>query len=82
MSSVDFPPVFEDLLDILAEGANSQKLLAFRLSAEKQARLDVLLERNREGQLSDKDAAELDTFEQVEHLVRLLKSRVLQNQRP
>lgn len=78
MSSVENPTVYEDLLDILAEGADLDRLLAFRLPVEKQARLDTLLERNREGQLTDDDAAELDTFEHVEHIVRLLKAHLLQ----
>ena len=78
MSSVENPTAYEDLLDILAEGADLERLLAFRLPAEKQARLDALLDKNREGQLSDGDAAQLDTFEHVEHVVRLLKAHLLQ----
>ena len=78
MSAVENPVVYEDLLEILAEGADLERLLAFRLPAEKQARLDALLEKNREGQLTDEDAAQLDTFEHVEHVVRLLKAHLLQ----
>lgn len=80
MSSVDNPSVYDDLLDILAEGADLQRLLAFRLPDEKQNRLEDLLEKNREGMLGSEDAAELDTFEQVEHVVRLLKAHLLQKQ--
>ena len=80
MSSIEHPSVYDDLLDILAEGATLERLLAFRLPDEKQNRLDDLLEKNREGLLTDQDAAELDTFEQVEHVVRLLKAHLLQKQ--
>ncbi len=45
-----------------------------------QERLDILLEKNREGTLTAEETAELDTFERFEHLVRLLKARVLQKQ--
>ena len=78
MSSIEDPTAYEDLLDILAEGADVERLLAFRLPEEKQARLDALLERNRVGQLTDDEAAELDAVEHVEHVVRLLKAHLLQ----
>ena len=60
MSTIDHPAVYDDLLDLLAESADAQRVLAFRLSDEKQARLDELLEKNREGALTDDEAAELD----------------------
>lgn len=78
MSLLDRPAVYDDLLDVLAESANAERLLAFRLSEPLQARLDVLLEKNREGTLTHEEMAELDTYEHFEHLVRLLKARVLQ----
>jgi hypothetical protein len=39
----------------------------------KQARLDERLEKNREGTVTDDEAAELDAYERFEHVVRLLK---------
>ena len=78
MSAIDHPAVYDDLLDLLAESADAQRVLAFRLSDEKQARLDELLEKNREGTLTDEESAELDAYERFEHVVRLLKARVLQ----
>jgi hypothetical protein len=78
MSAIDHPAVYDDLLDLLAESADAQRVLAFRLSDERQARLDELLERNREGTLTDDESAELDAYERFEHVVRLLNARVLQ----
>lgn len=78
MSAIDYPAVYDDLLDLLAESADAQRVLAFRLSDEKQARLDELLEKNREGSLTAGESAELDAYERFEHVVRLLKARVLQ----
>jgi hypothetical protein len=63
-----------------SDGADVQRVLAFRLSPLQQERLDLLLEKNREGTLTVEETAELDTFERFEHLVRLLKARVLQKQ--
>jgi hypothetical protein len=76
MSAIDHPAVYDDLIDLLAESADPQRVLAFRLSDEKQARLDELLEKNRGGTLTD-EAAELDAYQRFEHVVRLLKARVL-----
>jgi len=78
MSAIDHPAVYDDLFDLLAESADAQRVLAFRLSVENQARLDELLERNREDKLTDEESAELDAYERFEHVVRLLKARVLQ----
>jgi hypothetical protein len=61
-----------------AESADAQRVLAFHLSDQKQARLDELLEKNREGTLTGEESTELDAYERFEHLVRLLKARVLQ----
>jgi hypothetical protein len=80
MSTIDHPAVYDDLLDLLAESADAKRVLAFRLSDEKQARLDELLEKNRQGMLTDNEAAELDVYERFEHLVRLLKARMPQKQ--
>jgi hypothetical protein len=81
MSATAHPAVYEDLLDLLAESADPERVLAFRLSPEKQAHLDDLLERNREGELTEEQSAELDDFERFEHLVRLLKARILRQRR-
>jgi hypothetical protein len=71
------PPVYDELLDLLVESADPQRVLAFRLSKQRQARLDQLVEKNRSGTLAEIEAAELAAFEQFEHLVRMLKARVL-----
>lgn len=82
MSTVDQPSVYDDLVGLLVRNTPADDLMAFQLSAEKQQRLDDLLERNRAGTLSPAESAELDTFEQMEHVVRLLKARVRGKQQP
>jgi hypothetical protein len=81
MSTVDRPPIYDDLVELLAKSADADEVLSFQLSSEKQNRLDELLNKNREGALSPQDSAELDAFEQFEHVVRLLKARVREKQR-
>jgi hypothetical protein len=80
MSTVDYPPVYDDLVELLAKSADADEVLSFQLSNEKQHRLDTLLEKNRDGTLSPQESAELDAFEQFEHVVRLLKARVREKQ--
>ena len=80
MSSTTFPPVYDELVDVLVEDVASERLLAFRLSPGKQERLDDLLAKNRDGTLTPDEAAELDAFAQFEHVVRMLKARSLQAQ--
>lgn len=82
MSVTDSAAVYDELLDLLAQSADQSRMLAFRLSSEKQRRLDDLLDKNREGTLSADELAELEAFEGFEHVVRMLKARVLQKQNP
>ena len=81
MATIDDTAVYDELLDLLVESAEAERVLAFRLSAAKQERLDALLEKNREGTLTAVETAELDAYERFEHVVRLLKARVLQKLR-
>ncbi len=77
MSSTQESAVYDELVDLLADSADAVRLSSFRMSKEKQSRLDALLEKNRQGKLTEDESAELDTFEHFEHLVRLLKARML-----
>jgi hypothetical protein len=78
MSNIDALPIYDDLVELLAESTDPNRLLSFRLSTEKQERLDALLEKNRLGLLTDTESAELDAYEHLEHLVRLIKARLIQ----
>jgi hypothetical protein len=80
MATVEHPPVYDDLVELLANNAKPEEVLSFQLSNEKQRRLDKLLSKNRDGTLSPQESAELDAYEQFEHVVRLLKARVREKQ--
>ena len=80
MSSTQESAVYDELVDLLADSADAVRLSSFRMSKEKQSRLDALLEKNRQGVLTEDESAELDAFEHFEHLVRLLKARTLKKQ--
>ena len=42
MSVTENAAIYDDLLDLLAESANEKRVLSFRLSKDKQTRLDEL----------------------------------------
>jgi hypothetical protein len=66
---------FEEMLDFLASGPSPEKIVAFKVSPAAQARLEELLEKNRQEGLTDEEAAELDVYSQVNHILILLKAR-------
>jgi len=80
MSIVEQPSVYDELIELLAESAEPERVLSFQLSHDQQRRLDDLLSKNREGMLTPRETAELDEFEQFEHVVRMLKARVRERQ--
>ena len=54
---------------------SSAEVLAFRPSAESEERVRYLLERNESGEMADAEAAELERFGALEHLMQLVKAR-------
>jgi len=68
-------PVLIEIIDFLARGPSPTALLAYKVSPKMQARLEELLDINREQGLTPQGQAELDTYQQVNHLLILLKAR-------
>jgi predicted amidohydrolase len=66
-------PIYQEVYYFLASAPTHEQILAFRPSEATQDRIRALLTANREGRLTMDEQAELDEFEQVEHLVRMLK---------
>jgi len=67
---------FEEIADFLASGPSPTELLQFRPSPQMQARAGELLDKLKDGCLSEEERAELDRFEQVERLMRYVKARI------
>ena len=76
MSSIESAPAFESLLELLANNADPEQVLGFRLEEDNQRRVDELLTKNRANTLTDKERSELESFEHLEHVVRLLKAKM------
>jgi len=68
-------PAFEEMIDFLASGPTPEQIVAFKVSPSAQARLEELLDKNREDGLADDEVAELDVFEQINFVLLLLKAR-------
>ena len=69
--------VYAEVLDFLLQRPTPNEIAAFKVSSQVQERLRTLLEKNREATLNAEEMAELDVYEQLEHLMILLKARAL-----
>jgi hypothetical protein len=71
----DIPAVYTEVLDCLIKRPTPQEIAAFKVSSQAQSRLQTLLEKNRFSTLTEAETAELDVYQQLEHLMILLKAR-------
>ncbi len=67
-------PAYKEILDFLASGPTPEQIVAFKVSPSVQARLEELLDKNREDGLTDDEAAELEGYAQLNHVMILLKA--------
>lgn len=82
MATTERSTVYDELLDLYADAADVDRLLAYRLPPDKQERLETLLQKNRDGALTAAERGELEEYEQLEHFGRMLKARVRQKRAP
>jgi hypothetical protein len=66
---------YEEVLEFLLNRPTPEAIVAFKVSPATQARICALLENNREATLNAVETAELDLYEQLEHLMMLLKAK-------
>ncbi len=67
-------PVFDELIDFLAGGPTPQQIIAHKVAPDTQARLEELLDKNREAGLTEVETAEMNAFRQVNHVLIRLKA--------
>jgi hypothetical protein len=82
MATAEQPALYDELLDLLAEAVDADRMLAFKLPNDKQARLEMLLRKNSAGSLTPEERGELDEYERLEHFGRMLKARMRQKHKP
>ena len=71
----DTPLAYAEVLDFLITRPTPREIVAFKVSGAAQARIGDLLEKNREETLNKTEAIELDLYEQLEHLMIMLKTK-------
>ncbi|MBL7064006.1 MAG: hypothetical protein ISS49_07320 [Anaerolineae bacterium] len=72
---VNIPLAYAEVIEFLVSGPPPREITAFKVSEKAQARLRKLLDKNRESLLTSAEQAELDLYEQIEHVMILLKAR-------
>ena len=70
--------VYEEFVDFIAAGSTPADVVAFHPSPAAQARVSDLIAREKADGLSADEKSELDLYFQIEHVMRLAKSRVRQ----
>lgn len=75
--SVTSPAYFE-IIDFIAAGTTPEAVATFRPSPEAQQRVAALVEREKDGDLSPEEKAELDHFVELEHILRMARARARQ----
>jgi len=71
----DAPLAYAEVLDFLLNRPTPEAIIAFKVSPAAQAHIHDLLDKNREATLNTKEVAELDLYEQLEHLMILLTAK-------
>lgn len=70
--------VYEEVVDFIAAGSSPASVVAFQPSEAARARVSALVAQEKADGLSGSDAAELEHYLQMEHLMRLAKARARQ----
>lgn len=71
--------LYREIIEFLASGPRPQDIVAFRPSAQAQARVTELLDKNRAGTLTSTEQSELDQYESLDYLMTLVKVRARQH---
>ena len=77
-------PIHQEIIDFLAASPTLEQIIDFKISDSAQERLEDLLDKNREAELTPEERAELDKYLQYRHAMILLKAsaRRVVNARP
>lgn len=66
---------YDEFVTFIASGTTPEQIASYRPSAAQQARAYELLHRERQGELTVEEKAELDTYISLEHILRLAKAK-------
>jgi hypothetical protein len=71
------PNITDEVLDFLVSAPTPEQIIAFHASDQSQERLRTLLDRNRNGLLTEQEKAELEEMSRVDHFFTLIKARAM-----
>ncbi len=77
--SMQMSRAYNEVIDFIAANTNPSSLIAFRPSEAAKKRVADLIEREKSGSLSPVEAAELEHYMELEHIMRLAKARARQH---
>jgi hypothetical protein len=69
---------YDEVINFIATGTSPEKVIAFRPSTQMQSRVSALMLKEKTGQLTADEKAELDNYMVIEHLMRMAKARAFQ----
>ena len=73
--------VWDVVTDFLANSPTPEEIIAFHFPPDVEARLQILVEHNRDDQLSYAESKELAEFLSADHMMALLKGKLKLRQR-
>ena len=74
MTVSDRPRAYEEIVELLTVEPLPEENINFRPSVAMQERVQELLAKNQSGNLTMDEEAELDEYEHIEHLMRMVKA--------
>jgi hypothetical protein len=69
---------YEEIVEFIAAGTTPHSVISFHPSAEAKERVGELISREKADSLSQDEKSELNHYMQLEHLMRLVKTRARQ----
>ena len=68
-------PIYQEIIDLLTVGPTAEQILAFKISDSAQQRLEELLDKNREEEMTAEESAELKTYARLSEYLTKMKAR-------
>ena len=69
---------YDEVIDFIASGPSPSAVASFRLSDTVNKRAELLVQREKSGELTADEKSELDHYLELEHIMRLAKARARQ----
>ncbi|MGH9766090.1 MAG: hypothetical protein ACREAB_01545 [Blastocatellia bacterium] len=73
-SATTLSPVYQEFIDFLASSPTLEQMVDFKISDAAQQRVEDLLDKDRENELTPEEKAELNRYFQYRHIMILLKA--------